>query len=272
MSFTPSITPVTETVTTAAGIDPSDLDTLAVQMTFHSTQGGLAYVYSAYAEASYSFADAIGIFSVTGAASVPVPTVSVGMLPRVAQVAAGTVAQDLSPAFGAVTTAGDLLAGWVFSNSGSPTFNTTISDPTWTLAIYGGGAYGWLSYWYKLPCGHAETAPAFSSPGQSTTLSQLLEFSGVRKLDQTGTAASGTGPDESVQASAPDTASGDLVTAITTWTGANPTPVTLSVQGLDSSGASLPLSTVTNEATTGQVPYAFSWGRQAPLRVPARTR
>jgi len=259
-SFTPSITPATGTVFYTGGVTPADLPTLAVQVTFHQTRIGLAYVTQAYAAADYSSADSVGIFTVTGKTSSAVPALQVSSPATATLVAQGAVVQTLIPSFGQPTTAGDLLIGWTLNNSSSPTFDTTCNDPAWALIGYAGGSYGWRSLWYRAGCAAGEIAPVFSGGG-AFSMSQLLEFSGVTALDQSGAFYTAS-PDFTMSESATDTTSGDLVVAVTIWGGGSAvTPITSSVTGTDSSGAALALTTYTNDSTTGQAPYAFTWGQ-----------
>lgn len=268
-SFTPVQTqaPVTGIITVRTGISAAHLSTLAVQVTFHSAQAGLGYVYHAYATADYSFADAVGTITVAGNAAIAAPVVSVhppGMYLR----SAGTLAQTLSPAFGAITIPDDLLLGWTFSNSSSGTFETTCSNPAWQLLGHAGGAFGWRGLWCKPLCGSHEAAPVFSSSGASEVMSQLLEFTGCKLIpDQAGTNTT-AGSNFSVSASASDTASGDFIAGILTWAGSNLTPVLAGVSGADSSGAALPLNTISNGTTTGELPYVFAWGQATPPAGP----
>ena len=270
--FTPSITPIAETVSVTSGISADALPSLAVQVTFQEAQEGLGYVYHAYATVNYSFADSVGIITVAGRASIPVPSVSV--TPPVAElVAAGSAAESFSPSFGQPTAKGDLLIGWTFCNSSSASFNITCADPSWTLANTAGESYGWSGLWYKINCGAAEVPPTFSSSGASFVMSQLLEFSHqVVAFDQTGTFTNNSGPDFTVAASAPDTASGNLIIGLATWSGPDATPVTASISGSDSSGTPVTYSTVSNAATTGQIPFAVAWAQASPRPAPARTR
>jgi hypothetical protein len=265
-AFTPSITLITETITYTAGITPANLATLAVRLTFHSAAMGLAYVHQAYATANYSFASAVGIITVAGTTRIGVPALTVHTpVPRL--VSLGTAVQALTPAFGTITSQGNLLIGWTFSNSGSASFDTTCSDPQWTLIGHSGGVFSWRALWYKSNCHARETPPVFTSPG-GVLMSQLAEFTNARGLDQSGTYPSPSSADFTMSATSQDTASGDLITGIAIWAGANDTPAVPTLTGTDSGGNTLPVSTTTNGATTGWLPYAFTWARASPAAGP----
>ncbi len=264
-SFTPSITLITETITVTSGITASALSSLAVQLTFHSAAMGLAYVHQAYATANYSFADAVGIITVAGATSVASPALTVSY-PTARLVAAGVSVTSLSPSFGKPTTAGSLLIAWTFSNSGSATFDTTCSNPQWTLIGTSGGAFGWRAMWYKNNCYAHEAAPVFSSAA-TFPMSQLAEFANARGLDQYGTLASPSQSNFTLTANASDTKSGDLIVACLIWGGANMTPATIGATGVDSGGNGLG-AVITNAATTGQLPAAIFWGQASPPAGP----
>jgi hypothetical protein len=139
----------------------------------------------------------------------------------IALVSAGALHENGTPAFGQVTTAGNLLVAWVTSNSSSATFDTTCTGTGWAAAGHGGGAFEWVSIWYRENCGATEAAPTFSSGG-SDMWAQLAEFSGAATsgvLDQTA-----TGPqaqDWSTSFTSPDAEGGELVTAAAYWNGSN---------------------------------------------------
>ena len=266
VSLTPSITLITETITYTAGIPPANLSTLAVQVKFHSAAMGLAYVHQAYATANYSFANSVGIITVAGTTTVANPELTVSY-PTAYLLAAGTPVATLSPSFGKPTTAGSLLIAWTFSNSGSATFDTTCSDPEWTLIGTSGGAFSWRAMWYKNNCFAHEVAPVFTSTA-TFPMSQLAEFANARGLDQHGTFPSPASSDFTLTASSQDTKSGDLVVACLIWAGANFTPATIGVTGADSSGAALDQGLISNAATTGQLPAAIFWGQASPPAGP----
>ena len=180
-SFTLSSTMVFETITLTTGYPAADVPDLAVRLVWHQIAVAYASVQHAYAEISYSYSNSIGMLTAKSIASIPVPAPSVAPLPVVRKVAAGSVALSLTPSFGAVTIAGDLLIAWVYSNSNNVSFGTSCSDPSWLLAGHAGGQFGWVSLWYKPYCNAAETAPVFTDSGYSEPLSQLLEFSGARQ-------------------------------------------------------------------------------------------
>ena len=237
----------------------SSLATLAIQVTYHQVAMGMAYVHSAFAQASYSFASSVGTITVTGTMAMPGPSLTV-RYPPAYLVSQGAAGQNLSPAFGQPPRAGDLLLAWVFSNSSSPAFDTVCGDPSWTLITWQGGAYSWVSLWRKTAQG-GDIAPAFTT-GASTPLSQLLEFTGAGGLDQSGTGAEGSDPRiVTLACGSPDTASGDLVFGVAVWPGANPTPATLTLAGTDSGGMTLPLSVTSNAGAPGQIPWAAGWAQ-----------
>lgn len=265
-AFTPSINLITETITYTGGIPPANLASLAVQLTFHSAAMGLAYVHQAYATANYSFANSVGIITVAGQSTTPLPQLTVHY-PTARLVSAGASVLSLSPQFGQPTTAGSLLIAWTFSNSGSSTFDTTCNNPTWTLIGTSGGAFGWRAMWYKNNCLAREAPPVFSSTA-TFPMSQLAEFANARGLDQSGTFPSPASSNFTVSASSPDTKSGNLVVAALIWGGANMTPVTSGASGVDSSGAALPSGVISNASTTGQLPAIIFWGQASPPAGP----
>lgn len=274
-TFTPSIgsadqVPATGTVVVRSGFTPATLPNLAVQVTFHSAQAGLAYVYHAYATAEYSFANSVGIITVSGKAAITGPALSVHF-PSVRLISAGTAVQNYAPAFGKPVTSRSLLIGWTFSNSSSASFDTTCSTAGWLLANTAGGAFAWRALWYKLNAQTGENPPVFSSAGATTPMSQLYEFTNAGKLDQSGGFASGSQQLFTMSASAPDTASGDMIAGIMLWSGSGTTPATPVVSGTDSSGTPLALWTFTNSNTSGQVPFAFSWGQASPPAGPGES-
>lgn len=250
---------ITETITTRNAYTASHVPDLSLRLTWHQTGVGYASVQHAAAEVSYSYSDSAGMITVAGFAATGTPAISVAPLPPVSLISAGAVAASLSPSFGRPTTAGDLLIAWVFTNSGSGTFSTTCSNPSWTLAGSAGAAFGWESLWYKINCGGNETAPTFSDSGTSQPLSELLEFSPVTALDRVG---SGHGtPNATYTAAGPDTVSGDLIFGFATWNGSNTGPAVIGLSGTDSSGAVLSLSTADNHASTGTQFWVTGWGQ-----------
>ena len=269
--FTLSATFITETFTWTGGYPAADVPDLAVRLVWHQAAVGYANVQHAYAEISWSYSDSAGMAVIDPGAVMDAPGVSVAVLPAVDLVAAGTVATTLTPAFGQATTAGHLLLAWVYSNGSSTSFSTACSDPSWTLAGHAGAQYGWESLWYKPDCGTAEAAPSFTDPGNSVPLSQLLEFSGVRALDQ---AAAGTGtPDATYTAPGPDTGSGDLIFAFCAWQGTNAGPAAVTMTGEDSSGAALPLNVAADTAgiSRGGGTFQFwaaGWAQAGPVAGP----
>ncbi len=263
--LTLSIDYVTDTFYLYTGYPAADLPDLALQVTWHSVAPGLAYVHSLYAEASYSYPSAVTPFTVAGLAAVPVPSVHV-VPPPAYLVSLGTVVQTLTPAFGKTTADGNLLLAWTYTDSTSPTFDTATGSPGWLLAGISGQAYNWRALWYKPDCAPGEIPPVFTSGG-GAVMSQLAEFR-AGDLDRAGTYLNLTGNDFTLASSAADTASGDLVAGIAVWAGANTTPATPVITANDSSGASLPLTMVSNATTTGQIPYAFAWGQASPAAGP----
>ena len=213
-----------------------------------------------YAELSYSYSDSIGIYSITGAHIVSNIKPALNP-PQAALVSCGSAVQTLSPSFGQSTSAGDVLLAWVFSNTGASSFNTTCSNPNWTLVDYAGAAFGWTSLWYRENCLAGETAPVFTSSGATGPYSQLAEFRNVGVLDQFGTATSGN-QNITLAMGSTDTQSGDFVAGILFWAGGNQTPVTITASAVDSSGSAMTLNTTsTNQGTTGQNAYLFFWGQ-----------
>ena len=265
-NLTPSINLITETVTYTGGIPPANLSSLAVQVKFHSAAMGLAYVHQAYATANYSFANSVGIITVTGTTTVADPQLTVHY-PAARMIAAGPAVLSLSPSFGQPTTAGSLLVAYTFSNSGSATFDTTCNDPKWTLIGTSGGAFGWRGMWYKNNCFAHEVAPIFTSTA-TFPQSQLAEFANARGLDQYGTVTSPSQSNFTLTANAPDTFSGDLIVACLIWAGANMTPATIGVTGVDSGGNGCGGGVITNATTTGQLPSAIFWGQASPPAGP----
>ena len=266
-AFTPSINYITETVVTQAGIPPANVSTLAVKLTYHQTAMGLAYVRATSAEIAYSFSNAIGIIPLASQVNVGSPTLTV-TTPPVALVSQGATAQNLMPLFGQPTASGNLLLAWVFSNSSSPTLDTTCNNPAWFLAETAGGPYGWLSLWTKPVSVANEVAPMFTTSA-SIPMCQLLEFNGANSIDQVGMSAPGAQNTVPVTASGADSRSGDLVFGVCAWPGANPTPTTITLTGNDGSGASLGLNTANNAITTNQTPWITGWAQAGGAAGPA---
>ena len=264
-ALTPSISLITETLTYTSGIPAANLSTLAVQVKFHSTAMGLAYVHQAYATANYSFANSVGIVTVAGVSSVPDPKLTVSY-PIARLVAAGSSVLSLTPAFAHSVTAGSLLIAWTFSNSGSATFDTTCSNPAWTLIGTSGGAFGWRAMWYRSNCLAGEAPPVFSSPA-TFPMSQLAEFANARGLDQSGVVASPSQSNFTLVATGADTKSGDLIIASLIWGGANLTPATVGATGTDSGGNPVGIF-ISNAATTGQLPSGIFYGQASPPAGP----
>lgn len=259
-SLTLSATNISDTFTVTTGYAAAQLPDLAVRVNWHAVAPGLAYITSAYAQASYSFPASITGFTIDPVAAFPQATPNVG-LPPVALVSAGAVSASLSPSFGQPTTAGDLLVAWVSSNSGSATFDTAVTGAGWLLAGFTGTAFEWNSLWYKPGCSRAESPPVFSSTGGQATspLSGLLEFRNARYLDQ----VAGTTATQSLTfapASA-DTASGDLVFAFAAWGTSSAGPASITMTGTDSSGAALPLSVSDNAASAGHQFWVTGWAQ-----------
>ena len=260
-AFTLSPVLITETITLTTGYTAADVPDLAVRMVWHQVAVGYANVQHAYAEISYSYSDSIGSAEITSTAAMGTPAVSVAPLPAVGLVSQGAAVLSFSPSFGKTTTAGDLLLAWVYSNSSSGTFGTTCLNPSWSLAGHAGAAFGWESLWYKLRCGHAETAPTFSDTGYSEPMSQLLEFSGVYALDQVAGNHSTTSV--TYAASSPDMASGDLIFGFCAWNGSNMGPTTITLSGSDSSGAALALNVSDNASAGSTTQYWVTGWAQA---------
>lgn len=259
-SFTLSVPFVTDTITLTTGFPAADLADLALQVTWHAIQPGLAFVSHAYAEASYSYPSAVGIITTDPAAVIPqaAPTV----VPPVARlVSAGPGSFTLSPSFGRPTTAGNLLVAWVSANSPSSTFDVSTTAPGWLLAGVAGQPFNWESMWYKPGCGHAESPPVFTSASGQATAPQsgLMEFTGARYLDQAGGVTGTTSM--ALAAASSDTASGDLIVAFATWGTSSPGPAAITMTGTDSSGATLPLSVSSNASSTGDQFWVTGWAQ-----------
>ena len=132
--LTMSVDYVTDTFYLYEGYAAAQLPNLALQVTYHSVAPGLAYVHQAYVEASYSYPDSVTPFTIACTSSFPAPQPWV-WLPYVNLVSLGAESNSLAPSFGQSATAGNMLVGWVYSNSGSPTFDTTTATcPRWTTA------------------------------------------------------------------------------------------------------------------------------------------
>jgi hypothetical protein len=257
-TLTQSVNYVTDTFSLYSGYPATDLSSLALQVTWHSTAPGLAYVNSVYAQASYSYPNAITPFSFAGRTTFGTPAVTVNRIPA-GLVQYGPQSFTLNTSFTQPTQIGHLLVAWVYSNSGSSTFDTTCSTPGWTQAGHAGAAFGWTSMWYKTGSVQNDPAPSFSSPATAPQ-SQVAEFiCWNAALDQAGTLA-GTG-NPTVTASAPDTHSYDLIVTIFAWLGTVPGPTTISVTGADSSGTGLGFGLSSNPGTTGSQFYGFAWAQ-----------
>lgn len=258
-----SLTPVQDTFTITTGYPAGQLSSLAVQVNHHAVAPGLAYITSVYAQASYSFPNAITGFTIGPDAVMPATVPSVGY-PQAYLVAQGPASFSLAPQFARATAAGNLLIAWVSANSSSATFDTSCSTAGWLLAAQSGQAFGWFSLWYKPGCGRAEPAPVFTTTiGQaSQPLSGLMEFTGARFFDQAG-AAHGTTSLTLAPPSA-DTASGDLVVAAASWGTSSPGPAVITLTGADSAGKTLPLQLAGNETSTGTQFWATGWAQAGP--------
>jgi hypothetical protein len=268
VAFTPSNTYITETVVTRAGFPPAGVASLAVQLTWHQTAMGMAYVNWASAQVAYSFADSIGIETIATQVAIGLPVITV-TTPPVSLVSQGAAVTNLAPAFGQPTAAGNLLLGWVFSNSQSTGLDVTVSDPSWSLVQYMGGPFAWLSLWAKMVSSAGETAPSFSTSA-STPMCQLLEFTGANATDRSGIGVEPADPRiVTATASGPDSRSGDLVFGICAWPGANPTPAAITMTGTGGDSTALTLSTVNNSATTNQIPWATGWAQAGAAAGPA---
>ncbi len=266
--FTLSDTLVTETITLTTGFTAADIPDLAARLVWHQTAVGYAAVQHSYAEISWSYSDSIGSVTIDPVASMPAPSVSVAPLPVPRLVSQGAAAFSFSPSFGKTTTAGNLLLAWVYSNSSSASFTTTCSDPSWTPAGHAGTSFGWKSLWYKLDCGHGETAPVFNDIAASSPMSQLLEFSGVYALDQV--AANSSSTNVTYTAASPDTASGDLIFGFCTFNGTNMGPATITMSGKDSYGAALALNVADNASSGGITQYwATGWAQASAPAGPS---
>jgi hypothetical protein len=267
VAFTPSITYVTETVSTRSGFPPANVSTLAVRLTYHQIAMGLVYIGQASAEVAYSFASSIGIVAVAGSTAIVAPVISVTLLP-VSLVSQGTAGQNLSPVFGQPTAAGSLLLAWVFSNSSSPTLDTICNTSGWSLLNVSGSALAWLTLWAKPVSISNEIPPTFST-GATIPMSQLLEFSGANSFDQTGVGIA-TNPTIVISTnSGIDSLSGDLIFGICTWLGTNLTPQAISMTGNDGSGAPLALHTASNAAISNQMPWITGWAQAGGAVGPA---
>lgn len=267
-AFTLSNTYITETIVTQAGFPPANVASLAIQLTWHQTRMGMAYVNWASAQVAYSFASSIGIIPIATKVTIGSPVLTV-TIPPVSLVSQGAAVQNLSPAFGQPTAAGNLLLAWVSSNSSSITLDVTCSNPAWSLAKYMGGAFAWLTLWAKPVSLANEVAPTFST-GASTPLCQLLEFTGANSADQAGIGVETADPRVVILTnSGADSRSGDLVFGVCVWPGANPTPATINLTGNDGSGAALALNTASNAITTNQTPWITGWAQAGGAAGPA---
>jgi hypothetical protein len=165
-----------------------------------------------------------------------------------------------TPAFGQATTAGNLLAAWMFSNSSSGTNPFSTSATGWTLATTGGGAFAWTAIYYRANCGAGETPPTFNTGGTFGYVG-LAEFSGgatASPLDQS-VGINGSPPGTATNPAA-DAAGGDLILLCVGWNGGNPGPTTITTAMTDSTGASVTPAQSDNHTSSGSVFYDFAWG------------
>lgn len=177
----------------------------------------------------------------------------------------GAVASSLSPSFGQATTAADLLVAWLFTNDGAATDPFGTSSPGWAQATPGGGgAFEWVSVWYKPDCAAGETAPVFTDTGGgSGPLSMLGEFSGgalTSPLDSYGT-STGSSSVQTVANAASDAAGGDLIIYCAVWNGGN-TGGAITNSMTDSGGHAVTVNATDNSGAGGGVTvfYDFCWG------------
>jgi len=182
-------------------------------------------------------------------------------VPGISLVSQGTIAASGSPAFGAATTAGNLLVAWVGSNGSGASFTTTTAASGWSAAAHGGTSFGWSSVWYKPNCGAAETAPVFTDPNGSVAYSQLAEYSGAAlssPVDQSGGVITGPGMAAWEAILSPDTEPGDLVCAAGFWNGSNSGGTITVTQFTDSAGAAI--TPHLTQASSGGLYLASLWG------------
>lgn len=176
-------------------------------------------------------------------------------------VSQGTIAASGSPAFGAATTAGNLLVAWVGSNGSTASATITTAASGWVQADAGGGAFSWSALWYKPGCGASETAPVFSDPHGNIYYSQLAEFSGaaaVSPVDQHGNAYSGGGNSLWGINPAADANAGDLVCVSSFWNGANSGGTISVAQFTDSTGTAITRNF--QQQSSGGLYFSSLWG------------
>lgn len=175
---------------------------------------------------------------------------------------AGAVASggnNLQPAFGQATTAGNLLICWFTSdtNAVNQHIPTGWSAATGIGGANSGGDFGVL---YKANCGSGETAPTLTWDSVTTVVACLAEFSGgatTSPLDQTKTTAAAGSSPSAVTSAGADVAAGELIIAI-------------QLDGLSKAGTVTTSHTYNNgasahyvgnnDATSSISHYRFSWG------------
>jgi hypothetical protein len=176
-------------------------------------------------------------------------------------VSQGAIAASGSPAFGAATTAGDLLVAFVVSSGSTAAATITTAASGWALAAAGGSAFIWSSVWYKPNCAAGETAPVFTDPNGSIQFSQLAEYAGaaaVSPVDHAaGVSGGGAVPTFSVNLP-PDTQAGDLVVACGFWNGSTSGGTVSIWQFTDSAGTAI--TPHLQQASSGGVYLASLWG------------
>lgn len=177
-------------------------------------------------------------------------------------VSQGSIAASGTPAFGAATTAGNLLIAWVGSNGSTASFTGTVTGSGWVNASSGGGSHTWAAVWCKPNCGAGESAPVFADSAGSVFYSQLAEYSGAATsspVDQSGGAGSG-GSNQFWEVNlTPDTDAGDLVAACGFWNGSNSGGTVSVVQFTDSATAAIS-GTLRQAANGSGLYFASLWG------------
>ena len=164
-----------------------------------------------------------------------------GVAATIVPVSRGALVETGSPAFGKATTAGNLLLAYVVSNGSSATFPITVTGTGWTLAKSGGGAYFWMSIWYKKNCGASETPPTFNGQG-SDTWSALAEFSGAdtsAPFDK-GAVSATEATSWTAAFTAPDSVPGELIAGVSYFIGPDTKGETITLtQFKDSTGGTM---------------------------------
>lgn len=175
----------------------------------------------------------------------------------ITKVAQGSTVTNGSPAFGATTTAGNLLALICCSNSATL---SVITGSGWLEAVHvASTGASHIHIFYKPNCGAGETAPTVTNAGVASV---LLEFNTsaagtILNFDQSGTAVDQPNSG-SVTCSGSNVASGELVIGgqhyRLTATSA------LTVTNSYNNGVGTPNSIDNNNGTNTTGHYNFQWG------------